>query len=518
MPVNSYRTKSQSDGINNENEEVIKKFSQTMDGLKSALKKQTEEIKSLGETSPETAKALKSLTEQLEGFQQKNADLVKKHEELFARMSRPGQGSSSDAGEGVKMSPGQAFIASKSYSDMLMSKGYNSGSVPVCNLGSNRVEAAFKTGDFSQLHGAEFKGLRDYMDQFKALTSDSGSMGVVIIPQRIPGIFGPQERPQHIRDLMNVSSTSSNSLEYIEETGYTDIVTSLTGTVASASAAVPVANVNGFFPGQVVRLVESGVTTVTGAVLSIARAGVDAGTITLAAAAGEDFTAAAVLEGDRFAATPEARLSPEGNIKLEKKTVSVKDISKALTVTRQLMNDAPQLRSYIDSRVMAEGEINLDWHLLNGSGTGDELQGLMTHAGVQAITQGGGDTKLDVIRKSYTMSKKAEYPVNGLILSPDDVEDIELLKGSDDKYIMMMMNDGKVWRVPYVETNAIQTGKFVAGNLNLAATLYDREQASIRSSDSHGDYFLRQLVALLYTQRLANVITRPEAITVGTFT
>jgi hypothetical protein len=41
--------------------------------------------------------------------------------------------------------------------------------------------------------------------------------------------------------------------------------------------------------------------------------------------------------------------------------------------------------------------------------------------------------------------------------------------------------------------------------------LYDREQASIRISEQHADFFVRNAIVVLAEQRLALAVKRPEA-------
>ncbi|MER9493441.1 phage major capsid protein [Mesorhizobium sp. M0320] len=56
-----------------------------------------------------------------------------------------------------------------------------------------------------------------------SLTTDAaGSVGDAIVPQRLPGILQPAQRELTIRDLLLPGRTSSNSIEYVKETGYTN--------------------------------------------------------------------------------------------------------------------------------------------------------------------------------------------------------------------------------------------------------------------------------------------------------
>jgi HK97 family phage major capsid protein len=54
-------------------------------------------------------------------------------------------------------------------------------------------------------------------------------------------------------------------------------------------------------------------------------------------------------------------------------------------------------------------------------------------------------------------------------------------------------------------------GKALVGAFGTGAQLYDREQASIRISEQHADFFVRNAIVVLAEQRLALAVKRPEA-------
>jgi HK97 family phage major capsid protein len=55
-----------------------------------------------------------------------------------------------------------------------------------------------------------------------AVTSGNGSAGDLIVPQRLPGIIAPPNQRLFLRDLLNWGRTTSNSVEYVKETGFTN--------------------------------------------------------------------------------------------------------------------------------------------------------------------------------------------------------------------------------------------------------------------------------------------------------
>lgn len=55
-----------------------------------------------------------------------------------------------------------------------------------------------------------------------AVTSSGSSAGDLIVPMRVPGIVAPPEQRLFIRDLLNWGRTSSNSIEFVRESGFTN--------------------------------------------------------------------------------------------------------------------------------------------------------------------------------------------------------------------------------------------------------------------------------------------------------
>ncbi len=71
------------------------------------------------------------------------------------------------------------------------------------------------------------------------------------------------------------------------------------------------------------------------------------------------------------------------------------------------------------------------------------------------------------------------------------------------------------WGLPVVVTNTCPRGEFVTLDAPRAGYIADREDAVIRVSESHGDFFVRNMVAILCEERLALVVEQGGAIIHG---
>ena len=228
--------------------------------------------------------------------------------------------------------------------------------------------------------------------------------------------------------------------------------------------------------------------------------------------------------GTNFAAKPQSSMVFEGH------QAPVRTIAHWEAAHRNVLADEPQLRSIIDNELMYGLRLQEDAQILNGDGTGENLTGVLQTSGIQnyswssglySATAGMSDTKADAIRRAATLSFLAYYEPSGVVLHPNDWEDIELTKDGNGQYLVAvsvaMGGEPKVWRLPVVETPAMTEGTALVGAFGTGAQLYDREQASIRISEQHSDFFVRNAIVVLAEQRLALAVKRPESFVKVTF-
>lgn len=212
---------------------------------------------------------------------------------------------------------------------------------------------------------------------------------------------------------------------------------------------------------------------------------------------------------------------PQSGMVFEGHQAPVRTIAHWEAAHRNVLADEPQLRSIIDNELMYGLRLQEDAQILNGDGSGENLTGVLQTSGIQEYAWSDGatdpvpDTKADAIRRAATLSFLAYYEPSGVVLHPNDWEDIELTKDNNGQYLVAvsvaMGGEPKVWRLPVVETPAIPEGTALVGAFGTGAQLYDREQASIRISEQHSDFFVRNAIVVLAEQRLALAVKRPES-------
>lgn len=280
--------------------------------------------------------------------------------------------------------------------------------------------------------------------EVKAITSGPTSAGALVSPDRERGIDMLPKQRLTIRNLLGKGRTSSNSVEYMRQTGFTN-------------------------------------------------------------------NAAMVEEG---------ALKPESNIAFEFKDTKVKTLAHWVKASRQILADAPLLQTTIDTELRYGLALIEEFQLLLGDGEGQNLHGLIPQStAYEPARDQAGDTRFDTLLHAIEQAEVALLPASGIILNTSDWFAMLGIKDSDGRYISggpLANVPERVWRLPIVWTNAMPSGDFLVGAFETAATIYDREDATVELG-YEGDDFIRNLLTILGEQRMAFAVKRPEALIYGSF-
>lgn len=218
---------------------------------------------------------------------------------------------------------------------------------------------------------------------------------------------------------------------------------------------------------------------------------------------------------------PETTLKPESAYGFTMQTVTPKVIAHWVPASRQILEDAPQLRGIIDTELLYGLALKEDAQLLAGDGTGENLSGLITNATPYsapfAIT---GGTMIDQVGLGILQTTLADFTPTGIVMHPSDWMRIRLLKNADGEYLLGDPGAAVppvLFGLPVVATTSMSIDKFLVGDFQRAATLYDRWTPRVEVSSEHSDFFTRNLIAILAEQRLALAIKQAGALTYGDF-
>ena len=209
----------------------------------------------------------------------------------------------------------------------------------------------------------------------------------------------------------------------------------------------------------------------------------------------------------------------------------VRSIGSYMTLTKEMLNDVPQLSSYISTRLPAKVMNVEDAQLLTGGGTGANLQGLMTAGGGAAFNEastgefyqffGAGASaytnEFDVLVAAKNQAQILEYSPNVIMVSSSDYNKMFLRKDANANYVIFTNGVLTLLGIPIVVSNAVADGKFIIGDFAQGATLAQREGMEISFAEQNEANFIKDLVTVKATERIALPIHNPNAFVWGTF-
>lgn len=294
---------------------------------------------------------------------------------------------------------------------------------------------------------------------------DDTSAGVFVTPEQTGILEMLGRRPLTIRDLISKRTTGSDTVEYVVQSAHTN-------------NAAPVAEAT-----------------------------------TSAAPTADPTTGATILAAG-------GGYKPEGSWGFTRKTATVKTIAEWVPATKRALADAGQLQGLINDELRKDIAETEEVQIVTGDGTGENLEGILSTSGIQS--QAFVTDLFTTSRKAITKARTVGRVVpNGFAFNPEDVEKIDLAREGAGTGAFLgqgpfSMGPRTLWGVPVVETEAVAAGQGLLGDFS-KAVLWDRQQTTVTMTDSHADFFIRNMVAVLAEERVAFGVTRPAAfVTVAT--
>lgn len=395
--------------------------------------------------SDEMATGLADLTKSLASIKENVTELAKE----FTQKTTAGEKVSAELKEMTDKALSELGDVSTRLSDMekRAAREKENGEEEQKSLGQLVIDSEeFKAG---KLSGGSRGAIRIQADRAAITTANTTvgtgrSPGTSLVPgARVPGIFGLPERQLTIRDLLLPGQTSSNNVEYVKETGYTN-------------NAAPVA---------------------------------------------------------------ETTAKPYSDLTFDMASAPVRTIAHLFKASRQILDDAPALRSYIDGRARYGLRFVEENQLLNGSGTGQNIHGLVPQATAFSPAFSAADeTGIDRLRLAVLQVVLAEYPATAFVLNPIDWAKIELTKDAGGNYIIGNPQGSltpTLWNLPVVSTQAMAAGEFLTGAFSYGAQIFDRMEIEVLLSSENDKDFETNMLSIRAEERLALAVYRPESFVTG---
>lgn len=289
--------------------------------------------------------------------------------------------------------------------------------------------------------------------------ASSTSAGAFVVNERTDIIEMLGRKPLTIRNLVANRRTTSDTVEFVQQTSHTNAAAVVAEATSSAAPTAP--------------------------------AGASGGALVNNAGGG---------------------YKPEGAWAFAVATAVVKTIAEWVPVTKRALADVAQLEGLINDELRADIAETEEDQILNGNGSGENFTGINSTSGIQ--TQAWSTDLFITIRKAVTKARTVgRVNPTALVINPADAERIDLAQDGNDRYYYggpQAIGQRTVWGIPVVESESQAEGTGLLGDFS-KAVVWDREQTTVTMTDSHADYFVRNLVAILAEERLAFGVVRPTA-------
>jgi HK97 family phage major capsid protein len=214
----------------------------------------------------------------------------------------------------------------------------------------------------------------------------------------------------------------------------------------------------------------------------------------------------------------EGEEKPESTLRFEQATDTVVVIAHWLPVTMQILEDVAGLRSYIDSRLQLGVLRAEDDKLLNGANTPGELTGFLNRTGLAASVAGGAGAQANaeaILQQINAIRTATGMTPDGVVINPTNWQTLQLMKDLQNQYMgsgpFQSPTRPTIWGVPVVVTSAIAAGTALVGAFKTGAQLFRHGPLRVDISNSHADYFIRNMLAIRAEERVALAVYRPSA-------
>ena len=203
-------------------------------------------------------------------------------------------------------------------------------------------------------------------------------------------------------------------------------------------------------------------------------------------------------------------------------TDTLKEVAVWWKITDDMAEDLPYVASEIQDQNDYAMQIKEEDQLLNGDGTGSNVNGLLARDGVQEIGDDDERSVADRIFHAKTMINKATgHNADALVISPDDYETLRLSKDANGQYygggffLPAYGGTGQLviqetpWGLKTVVTPAAADGESVVGAFKAGGKVLRKGGRRVASTNSHEDDFTNDKITFRIKERMTLQVKYP---------
>lgn len=226
------------------------------------------------------------------------------------------------------------------------------------------------------------------------------------------------------------------------------------------------------------------------------------------------------------AETAEAAQKPEATLTFEGVDTPVRTIAHFLKVSKQVLDDAPALQSYIDRRLRHGVNNRLEAQIVAGNGTSPNISGMATTGNHTDLTVVTADNAFDALNRAKYQVIAADYTPDVVLMNPADWGALERTKtgisgdasylAGGDAAISYLANGIQplLWGLPVIMSNNVTSGKFFTLSTD-AIMFWQRQGTVVEIFDQNEDDVEKNLLTIRAEMRGAFTVFRPAALIYG---
>ena len=213
--------------------------------------------------------------------------------------------------------------------------------------------------------------------------------------------------------------------------------------------------------------------------------------------------------------TSEGAEYKQGDFDLKMASANVVKITAYLIVSEEMLEDVNGLQSYIMVRLPGKLRNEEDDFVLR-----DTSYGIVGKATAYVDSFADGDiTRFDVLVSALEQVKEHNYSPNFILMHPADVMNMKLEKDDNGQYLYPWTFQAglpSIDGVSIYESTCMSSGTFLVGD-GSQAMVWDRRQLAIEFSNTNEDNFIKGMVTVRGSERIAVTTFAANAFCYGTF-
>jgi len=223
----------------------------------------------------------------------------------------------------------------------------------------------------------------------------------------------------------------------------------------------------------------------------------------------------------------ETHTKRENAVTFTTKSEKVRMLATWIPASKQILDDMTELSSFLQSSLPYYVDLAEEQQLLSGSGSGEDLDGLITQAtafDTALLPLSGSYNRIDYIgRVIQQITAAKELQPTFIVLHPNDWWAIRLTKDTQGRYIlgdpMGPVGVQTLFGLTPVITTSVAPGTFLIGSgSSIACEIRDRMEMTVEIATQHSTYFVENMIAIRAEKRLALIVYRPASFITGSFT